>query len=104
MEKLLYTISEAGELIGRRKSAAYAMASAGELETVLVGSQRMVPAEALRSLVDRLRAEAKTDRTHRFIDLVDADGRIDVSLLPDDATLADLAEVKRLVAERQAVA
>jgi excisionase family DNA binding protein len=49
VEKLLYSITEAGELIGRRKSTAYAMAAAGELETVVVGSQRMVPADALRS-------------------------------------------------------
>lgn len=100
MEKLLYSIPEAGELIGRRKSAAYAMAASGELETVPLGSQMMVPAAALLDLVNRLRAEAMGDGARRLLSVVDQDGRVDVTRIPDSVTLAELAQVKLILAER----
>lgn len=104
MEKLLYSITEAGELLGRRKSAAYQMAANGVLETVVVGSQRMVPARALTDLVERLREPVTSKRVERILELVDADGRIDVAAIPAGCTLADLEAAKAALAStREAV-
>jgi hypothetical protein len=44
-----------------------------------------------------------TEGVDRLLELIDADGRIDVAEIPGSTTLADLAAVKRVVAERPAV-
>ncbi len=63
----------------------------------------LVADEDLEALIERLRT--RSSRPIDFlIDLVDDEGRLDVARIPAGTTLADLEAVKRLVAERQAVA
>ncbi|MFP5256070.1 MAG: helix-turn-helix domain-containing protein [Acidimicrobiia bacterium] len=99
MERLLYSIPEAAARLGRGKSTGYAMAASGELETVLLGSRRMVPADALEKLIGRLRAGSPS--VQRLVDLIEDDGRLDVTRIPPGTTLADLEAAQRIVAERQ---
>lgn len=103
VDRLLVTIPEAGEILGRKKTVAYEMAARGELETVILGSRRMVPVASLEPLVERLRTQTMTgvDRARTLADLVDDEGRIDVAAIPSGTTLADLEATKALVAARR---
>jgi hypothetical protein len=96
MDKLLYTIPEFGTLIGRNKSSAYQLVKDGAVETVLLGGQKMVPVEAAKAFVARLAASTTVER---ILELVDEEGRLDVAALPPEATLADLREARRRLAE-----
>ena len=55
MEKLLFTIEEAAEVLSVSRSTVYDLVRMRLLDTVLIGRSRRVPASALQVLVDRLR-------------------------------------------------
>ncbi len=57
LTRLLYTPAEAAELLGFSRSRLYRLLASGELECVHVGGVRRVPADALTSYVDALRAQ-----------------------------------------------
>lgn len=59
--KLAYTVKEATKAIGLSRSTLYAMMKAETLRFVKVGNRRLIPAEALRELLDR-GAEASSSR------------------------------------------
>ena len=54
---LLMTIADAALALGLGRSTVYELIGRGELEVVHVGRSARVPADALRSLIERLRAE-----------------------------------------------
>jgi len=55
MEKLLFTIEEAAEVLSVGRSTVYDLVRMRLLDTVLIGRSRRIPASALRELVTRLR-------------------------------------------------
>ena len=55
MDKLLFTIEEAAEVLSVGRSTVYDLVRTRLLDTVLIGRSRRVPASALRELVERLR-------------------------------------------------
>jgi excisionase family DNA binding protein len=57
VEKLLYSITEGAPILGVGRTTAYQLVADGEIETVKVGSRRLIPAQALSDFVNRLRAE-----------------------------------------------
>jgi excisionase family DNA binding protein len=59
MEKLLFTIEEAAEVLSVSRSTVYDLVRMRLLDTVLIGRSRRVPASALQGLVDRLREPKK---------------------------------------------
>ena len=59
---LLMTIADAALALGIGRSTLYELIGRGQLEVVHVGRSARVPADALRSLVERLRAEEPPDR------------------------------------------
>lgn len=54
MEKLLYTTSEAAQLLGIGRSKVYELIYAGTLGSVKIGRSRRIPADALRQCIDSL--------------------------------------------------
>lgn len=56
MEKLLFTIEEAAEVLSVSRSTVYDLVRMRLLDTVLIGRSRRVPASALKELVSRLQA------------------------------------------------
>jgi excisionase family DNA binding protein len=54
MEKLLFTMEEAAEVLSVSRSTVYDLVRMRLLDTVLIGRSRRVPASALKELVDRL--------------------------------------------------
>lgn len=53
--RLLITVDEAAERLSIGRTAAYALVSSGELESVQIGRLRRVPASAVEEYVNRLR-------------------------------------------------
>ena len=51
MEKLLYSVTEAAELAGIKKSKAYELVNSGEWPCVRIGSLRKVPIDGLRAWI-----------------------------------------------------
>lgn len=56
MERLLFTAEEAAEVLGLGRTKVYELMASGRLLSVKIGTCRRVPADALRSYVDSLRA------------------------------------------------
>lgn len=54
---LLLTVEQAAERLGIGRTLAYALVSAGEIESVQIGRLRRIPADALPAFLDRLRSE-----------------------------------------------
>lgn len=52
MEKLTYTVTEAAELLGIGRSAAYEAARTGQLPTVRIGKRILIPAVGLQRLLE----------------------------------------------------
>jgi excisionase family DNA binding protein len=50
----LFTVAEVCERLRIKKTKAYALMNEGELDTVTLGGQRLVPAETLRQFIGRL--------------------------------------------------
>lgn len=97
----LYRLAEVMALLNLSHTQAYREMAAGRLAYIQRGNQRLFEDEAIDSYVASLKETATVDQ---ILELVDEAGCVDVSQLPDGATLADLAEVKRIVTERRAVA
>jgi len=58
---LLLTVREVAERLGCGRTFVYELISSAELETVKLGRLRRVPVAALDALVERLRADARSD-------------------------------------------
>jgi excisionase family DNA binding protein len=56
MDRLLYSVPEAAELIDIRRTKMFELIAEGEIESVKVGNSRKIPADALTAYVKRLRA------------------------------------------------
>lgn len=54
---LLYKPEAAASALGIGRSKFFELVAAGEIETVQIGRSRRIPAEALTTYVDRLRAD-----------------------------------------------
>lgn len=50
-ERLVYTVAEAGELLGISRALAYELVARGELPVIRLGRRRLVPKIALVALV-----------------------------------------------------
>jgi excisionase family DNA binding protein len=57
MHRMLLTPTEAAETLGIGRSKLYELMRAGVVESVLIGTARRIPAEALVTYVARLRAQ-----------------------------------------------
>jgi len=55
MEKLLFTVEEAGEALSLSRTVVYDLMARGLLESVVIGRSRRIPSEALKALVETLR-------------------------------------------------
>lgn len=58
MERLLYRITEAGEILGLRRSKIYTEVQAGRLKVVKIGKATRVPADELHRYVQLVKSEA----------------------------------------------
>ena len=56
-ERLVYTVAEAGELLGISRAFAYELVARGELPVICLGRRRLVPKAALLALVGQNSAE-----------------------------------------------
>ena len=61
MEKLLYREAEAREVLGIGRTTLFNLLRRGELESVLIGRSRRIPAVSVGAYVERLRAEQGSD-------------------------------------------
>jgi excisionase family DNA binding protein len=52
-ERLVYTVAEAGELLGISRAFAYELVARGELPVICLGRRRLVPKAALLALVNQ---------------------------------------------------
>jgi excisionase family DNA binding protein len=55
--RLVYTVAEAGELLGISRAFAYELVARGELPVIRLGRRRLVPKVALLSLVGKPSSE-----------------------------------------------
>jgi excisionase family DNA binding protein len=51
MERLLYTVAEASDLLSIRKTKLYEFISSGELPSLKIGASRRIPGTALEEFV-----------------------------------------------------
>ena len=51
-DRLVYTVAEAGALLGISRAFAYELVARGELPVIRLGRRRLVPKVALQALVD----------------------------------------------------
>ena len=61
--KLLFTATEVAEKLGIGRSTVYELLTEGRLESVFIGSNRRVPAEALEVFVAALRVSVAEEAT-----------------------------------------
>lgn len=100
---LAHSVSDVSKALGIGRTKTWELVNDGTIPTFRVDRRVLVADEDLEALIERLRT--RSSRPIDFlIDLVDDEGRLDVARIPAGTTLADLEAVKRLVAERQAVA
>jgi excisionase family DNA binding protein len=59
-EPLVYTIPEAATALRISRTKLYELLDSGEIESIHIGRGRKIPAEALRTYVDRLRARTRS--------------------------------------------
>jgi excisionase family DNA binding protein len=52
VERLTYTVDEAGRLLGVSRNSAYQLARTGQLPTIRLGRRLLVPKAALNRLLD----------------------------------------------------
>ena len=53
MERILISIREATEMLGIGRTTIYRLIAEGRLETVKIGSRRLVKVESLREIIER---------------------------------------------------
>jgi excisionase family DNA binding protein len=58
-DRLVYTVAEAGELLGISRAFAYELVAWGELPVICLGRRRLVPKVALLALVGQTPAEVQ---------------------------------------------
>lgn len=58
VERLLYSVREAAELLSIGRVKLYELIAAGRIESVRLDGSRRIPREALEEFIDRLRAES----------------------------------------------
>lgn len=56
-DRLVYTVAEAGELLGISRAFAYELVARGELPVIRLGRRRLVPKDALLALVNQTSAD-----------------------------------------------
>jgi excisionase family DNA binding protein len=56
-ERLVYTVAEAGELLGISRAFAYELVARGDLPVICLGRRRLVPKAALLALVGQCQVE-----------------------------------------------
>ncbi len=61
MEPIAVRPAEAARALGLSRTALYSILSTGELESIKVGSSRLIPVEGLRKFVAERRAKAEDD-------------------------------------------
>jgi excisionase family DNA binding protein len=61
-ERVLLTVEEAAERLGVGRTTAFALVKSGQIESVLIGRLRRVPASAVRDYAARLVAGEATQR------------------------------------------
>ena len=59
--RLVYTVAEAGELLGISRAFAYELVARGELPVICLGRRRLVPKVALLALVGQIAPEDQPD-------------------------------------------
>ena len=59
-ERLVYTVAEAGELLGISRAFAYELVARGDLPVIRLGRRRLVPRAALLALVGQSEPESST--------------------------------------------
>jgi excisionase family DNA binding protein len=62
-QRLVYTVAEAGELLGISRAFAYELVARGELPVICLGRRRIVPNPRYRRAARR--SEASVDRSRR---------------------------------------
>jgi excisionase family DNA binding protein len=60
---LLHTVPEAGGVLRVSRTKVFEMIAAGELRSVKIGRRRLVPADAIEELVERLSQEQQPGAT-----------------------------------------
>jgi excisionase family DNA binding protein len=63
-ERLVYTVAEAGELLGISRAFAYELVARGELPVICLGRRRLVPKVALLALVGQGHAGDSSTNGH----------------------------------------
>jgi excisionase family DNA binding protein len=58
---MLYRVEEAADQTGIGRSKFYELMATGEIESIKIGTRRLIPHDALEGFVARLRGEAATD-------------------------------------------
>ena len=58
-DRLVYTVAEAGELLGISRAFAYELVARGDLPVICLGRRRLVPKVALLALVGQSAAEVQ---------------------------------------------
>jgi excisionase family DNA binding protein len=59
-DRLVYTVAEAGELLGISRAFAYELVARGELPVIRLGRRRLVPKVALLAILEPDRSEDPT--------------------------------------------
>ena len=59
-DRLVYTVAEAGELLGISRAFAYELVARGELPVILLGLRRLVPKVALLAVLEPERYDDPT--------------------------------------------
>lgn len=59
MDKLTYTVEEAGSILGLSRPSAYAAVAANQIPVLRIGRRLLVPKAALQKLLDEPLAAAK---------------------------------------------
>ena len=60
-ERLVYTVAEAGEMLGISRAFVYELVARGELPVIKLGRRRLVPKVGLLALVGQSELEAAPD-------------------------------------------
>ena len=63
LERLTFTVEEAGELLGISRALAYEMARTGRLPTLRFGKRIVVPKKAIENMLDRSALSIAHDQT-----------------------------------------
>ena len=59
-DRLVYTVAEAGELLGISRAFAYELVARGELPVIRLGRRRLVPKVALLAILEPERSDDPT--------------------------------------------